>query len=81
MPDIGGFIWQSWRSAKIAIAAPSTHGDFRRSRRLAYKIARCVAGLKLPKLKRLLVRDALLTDLFVKILRRAHYGTESILFF
>ena len=34
----------SRRSAKIAIAAPGTPGDFRRSRRSAYKIARCVAG-------------------------------------
>ena len=45
MPDIGDFIRRSQRSAKIAIAAPGTPGDFRRSRRSAYKIARCVAGL------------------------------------
>ena len=45
MPDIGDFIRRSRRSAKIAIAAPGTPGDFRRSRRSAYKIARCVAGL------------------------------------
>ena len=41
MPDIGDFIRQSRRPAKIAIAAPGTPGDFRRS---AYKIAKCVAG-------------------------------------
>ena len=45
MPDIGDFIRRSRRSAKIAIAAPGTPGDFRRSRRSAYKIAKCVAGL------------------------------------
>ena len=45
MPDIGDFIRWSRRSAKIAIAAPGTPGDFRRSRRSAYKIAKCVAGL------------------------------------
>ena len=39
MPDIGDFICRSRRSAKIAIAAPGTPGDFRRSRRSAYKIA------------------------------------------
>ena len=44
MPDISDFIRRSRRSAKIAIAAPGTPGDFRRSRRSAYKIARCVAG-------------------------------------
>ena len=33
-------------SAKIEIAAPVTPGDFPRSRRSAYKIARCVAGFK-----------------------------------
>ena len=44
-PDIGDFICRSRRSAKIAIAAPGTPGDFRRSRRSAYKIAKCVAGL------------------------------------
>ena len=43
MPDIGDFIR---RSAKIVIAAPSTPGDFRRSPRSAYKIARCVAGFR-----------------------------------
>ena len=42
MPDIGDFIRRSRRLAKIAIAAPGTPGDFRRS---AYKIAKCVAGL------------------------------------
>ena len=36
----------SRRSAKIAIAPPGTPGDFRRSRRSAYKIAKCVAGLR-----------------------------------
>ena len=46
MPDIGDFIRRSWRSAKIAIAAPGTPCDFRRSRRSAYKIAKCVAGLR-----------------------------------
>ena len=45
MSDIGDFIRRSRRSAKIAIAAPGTLGDFRRSRRSAYKIAKCVAGL------------------------------------
>ena len=40
------FIRQSRRSAKIAIAASGTPGDFRRSWRSAYKIARCVAGFK-----------------------------------
>ena len=40
--DIGDFMRRSRRSAKIAIAAPGTPGDFRRS---AYKIAKCVAGL------------------------------------
>ena len=44
MPDIGDFIRRSRRSAKIAIATAGTPGDFRRSRRSAYKIARCVAG-------------------------------------
>ena len=39
MPDIGDFIRRSRRSAKIAIAAPGTPGDFRRSRRSAHKIA------------------------------------------
>ena len=38
MPDIGDF--------KIAIAAPGTPGDFRWSRRSAYKIAACVVGLR-----------------------------------
>ena len=42
MPDIGDFIRQSRCSAKIAIAAAGTPGDFRRSRRSAYKIARQV---------------------------------------
>ena len=42
MPDIGGFIRLL---AKIAIATPGTPGDFRRSPRSAYKIAKCVAGL------------------------------------
>ena len=37
MPDIDD-------RQKIAIAAPGTPGDFRRSRRSAYKIAKCVAG-------------------------------------
>ena len=46
MPDICNFILRSPRSAKIAIAAPGTPDDFRRSRRSAYKIAKCVAGLK-----------------------------------
>ena len=46
MPDIDDFIRRSRRSAKIAIAAPGTPGDFRRSRRSAYKIARCIAALK-----------------------------------
>ena len=46
MPDIGDFI--RW-SAKIAIAAPGTPSDFRRSRRSAYKIAKCVAGFRLLK--------------------------------
>ena len=45
MPDIGDFIRRSRRSAKIAIAAPGTPGDFRQSRQSAYKIAKCVAGL------------------------------------
>ena len=44
MPNIGDFIRRSRRSAKTSIAAPGTPGDFRRSRRSAYKIARCVAG-------------------------------------
>ena len=48
MPDIGNFIRRSRRSAKIAIAAPGAPGDFRRSRRSAYKIAKCVAGLSKP---------------------------------
>ena len=39
LANAGDFIH---RSAKIAIAAPGTPGDFRRS---AYKIAKCVAGL------------------------------------
>ena len=43
MPDIGDFIR---RPAKIAIAAPGTPGDFCRSRRSAYKIAKCVVGLR-----------------------------------
>ena len=43
MPDIGDFMR---RSAKIAIAAPGTPGDFRRSPRSGYKIARCVTGLR-----------------------------------
>ena len=43
MPDIGDFIPQSRGLANIAIAAPSTIGDFRRSPWSAYKIARCVA--------------------------------------
>ena len=42
MPDIGDFIRRSRRLAKIAIAAPGTPGDFRRS---AYKIAKSVADL------------------------------------
>ena len=46
MPDISDFKRRSRRSAKIAIAAPGTPGDFRRSRRSAYKIAKCVAGLR-----------------------------------
>ena len=46
MSDIGDFIRRSRRSAKIAIAAPGTLGDFRRSPRSAYKIAKCVAGLR-----------------------------------
>ena len=46
MPDIGDIIRRSRRSAKIAIAAPGTPGDFRRSRRSAYKIAKCVAGFR-----------------------------------
>ena len=45
MPGIGDFIRQSWRPAKIAIAALGTHGDFM-CRRSAHKIARCVAGLR-----------------------------------
>ena len=48
MPDIGDFIRRSRRSAKIAIAAPGTPGDFRRWRRSAYKVAKCVAGFKSP---------------------------------
>ena len=48
MPDIGDFIRRSRRLAKIAIAAPGTPGDFRRSPRSAYKIAKCVAGLREP---------------------------------
>ena len=44
MPDIGDFIRRSRRSAKIAIDVPRTPGDFRRSPRSAYKIAKCVAG-------------------------------------
>ena len=44
MPDFSDFIRRSRRSAKIAIAAPGTPGDFRRSRRSAYKIARCSPG-------------------------------------
>ena len=44
MPDIGDFIRRSWRSAKIAIAAPGTLGNFRRSPRSAYKIAWYIAG-------------------------------------
>ena len=46
IPDIGDFIRRSRRSAKIAIAAPGTPADFRRSWRSAYKIARCVAGFR-----------------------------------
>ena len=38
--SIGDFIRRSRLPAKIAIAAPGTPGDFRRSRRSAYKIAR-----------------------------------------
>ena len=45
MPDIGDFIRRSRRSAKIAIAAQGTPDDFRRSRRSAFKIAKCVTGL------------------------------------
>ena len=44
MPDISNFIRRSRRSAKIAIAAPGTPDVFRRP---TYKIARCVAGLRL----------------------------------
>ena len=40
--------FRSRRSAKIAIAAPGTLGDYRRSPRSAYKIAKCVAGLSDP---------------------------------
>ena len=40
MQNIRDFIRRSRRSRKIAIAAPGTPGDFRRSRRSAYKIAR-----------------------------------------
>ena len=32
MPDIGHFICRPWRAAKIAMAAPGTPGNFRRSR-------------------------------------------------
>ena len=46
MPDIGDFIRRSRRSAKIFIAAPGTSGDFRRSPRSAYEIAKCVTGLR-----------------------------------
>ena len=45
MPDIGDFIRRLRRSVKIAIATLGTPGDFRRSRRSAYKIAKCVAAL------------------------------------
>ena len=41
------FFLLSRRSAKIAIAAPGTPGDFRPSPRSAYKIARCVTGFTL----------------------------------
>ena len=50
MPDIGDFIRRSRRSAKIAIAAPGTPGDFRRSRRSAYKIGKGVAGFRFRQL-------------------------------
>ena len=45
MPDVGDFIRRSRRLAKIAIAALGTPANFRWSRRSAYKIAKCVAGL------------------------------------
>ena len=48
MPDIGDLIHRSRRSAKIVITAPGTPGDFRRSRRSAYKISKCVAGFREP---------------------------------
>ena len=38
MPDIDDFIRRSRQSEKIAIAAPGTLGDFRRSRQSVYKI-------------------------------------------
>ena len=47
------------RSAKIAIAAPGTAGDFRRSWRSAYKITKCVAGLNLNVLIRYIQRTLL----------------------
>ena len=46
MRNIGDFIRRPRRSVKIAIAAPGTPGEFRRSRRSAYKIAKFVAGFK-----------------------------------
>ena len=49
-PDIGDFIRRSRRSAKIAIAAPDTPGDFRRSQQSAYNIASCVTGFGLFEL-------------------------------
>ena len=45
-PDISDFIRRSRPPAKMAIAALGTPDHFRRSRRSAYKIARCVAGLR-----------------------------------
>ena len=59
MSDIGDFIRWSRRSAKIAIAAPGKPGDFHGSRRSAYKIAKCVAGLKLPNHRRHVLRSVL----------------------
>ena len=50
MPDVGDFIRRSRRSPKIAVAAPGKPGDFRLSRRSAYKIARCVTGLRKKEL-------------------------------
>ena len=58
MPDSSDFIRRLRQAAKIAIAAPGTPGNFRRSPRSAYKIAKCVAGLN-PYIKLKLIELAI----------------------